>query len=237
MKSVLTYHTINLWCDFCLFSLSLLPPATKLGQGYVLDVCVILFMGGRVYPSMHCRWYLSMPCSRSPGDAIPACLAAGLQGGLLLGDLLGGSLLLGGGAWWRTSPRDGYCCGQYASYWNAFLFYLSFSMITSKSTRTRLISLLISYEHIFWEFSALLWPSFYWSLWAQRNVNVMILKDKKSEIVLRYPPRTKKQQFIYHFQRCGTKCNTHACNFQLTWPKDCAADCCPGHNPVKLITL
>ena len=27
----------------------------------------------------------------------------------------------GGGAWWR-SPRDGYCCGRYASYWNAFLF-------------------------------------------------------------------------------------------------------------------
>ena len=25
-----------------------------------------------------------------------------------------------GGAWWK--PPDGYCCGQYASYWNAFLF-------------------------------------------------------------------------------------------------------------------
>ena len=30
-----------------------------------------------------------------------------------------GGLLLGG-AWWRT-PRDSYCCGRYASYWNAFL--------------------------------------------------------------------------------------------------------------------
>ena len=27
----------------------------------------------------------------------------------------------GGSAWWRP-PRDGYCCGRYASYWNAFLF-------------------------------------------------------------------------------------------------------------------
>ena len=53
----------------------------------------------------------------------------------------GGCLLLGGSAssWggassrgsassrggcWRP-PRDGYCCGRYASYWNAFLFYLS----------------------------------------------------------------------------------------------------------------
>ena len=26
-----------------------------------------------------------------------------------------------GGAWWRH-PRDGYCCGRYASYWNAFLW-------------------------------------------------------------------------------------------------------------------
>ena len=56
---------------------------------------------------MHCRWYPSMPCSRSPGGgAIPACiaggipayLAAGLQrGALLLGvSAPGGCLLLGG---------------------------------------------------------------------------------------------------------------------------------------------
>ena len=39
--------------------------------------------GGGVYPSMYCRRYPSMPCSRSPGVcAIPACLAAGLQGGV-----------------------------------------------------------------------------------------------------------------------------------------------------------
>ena len=35
---------------------------------------------------------------------------------------LGGCLILGG-AWWRP-PRDGHCCGRYASYWNAFLFAL-----------------------------------------------------------------------------------------------------------------
>ena len=27
-----------------------------------------------------------------------------------------------GGGVWRPPPRDGYCCGRYASYWNAFLF-------------------------------------------------------------------------------------------------------------------
>ena len=79
--------------------------------------------------------------------AIPACLAAGLQGeGLLPGGgcglLIEGGLLVWfggaeghnrrpphqkaiteGGAWWRhlPPPGDGYCCGRYASYWNAFL--------------------------------------------------------------------------------------------------------------------
>ena len=33
----------------------------------------------------------------------------------------GGLVRVGGGAWWR-SPPDGYCCGRYASYANAFLF-------------------------------------------------------------------------------------------------------------------
>ena len=34
----------------------------------------------------------------------------------------GGCLLPGGCAWWR--PPHSYCCGQYASYWNAFLWLL-----------------------------------------------------------------------------------------------------------------
>ena len=29
------------------------------------------------------------------------------------------------GCVWRLPPRDGYCCGRYASYWNAFLFALT----------------------------------------------------------------------------------------------------------------
>ena len=43
-------------------------------------------------------------------------LQAHTQGGTLL---QGGSLLPGG----CGDPPDGYCCGRYASYWNAFLFY------------------------------------------------------------------------------------------------------------------
>ena len=43
-----------------------------------------------------------MPCSRSPGGAIPACLAAGLQGGLLpVGGVPAPGGSAPGGAWWR----------------------------------------------------------------------------------------------------------------------------------------
>ena len=56
---------------------------------------------------------------------IPACLAAGgclLRGSALGGVCSGGGLLWGGG--WRPPPKaDGYCCGRYASYSNAFLFF------------------------------------------------------------------------------------------------------------------
>ena len=88
---------------------------------------------------MPCRWYPSIPCSRFPGGAIPACLVTGLQGGLLgglpaqggllLGGLLWGvcfgGLLLGGGGCGDPPKADGYCCEQYASYWNAFLLTFS----------------------------------------------------------------------------------------------------------------
>ena len=92
--------------------ITFLPPATKLGQGYVftrvcdsvhregIPACLAAGLQGVCYPSMHCRWYSSMPCSRSPGG----------------GAAPGGCLV-------RHPPRDGYCCRRYASYWNAFLLY------------------------------------------------------------------------------------------------------------------
>ena len=69
-------------------------PQRSWGKVMFLHVCVILFTGG-CYPSIHCRWYPSMPCSGGVcaipafiASGIPACLAAGgclLLGGLLLG--------------------------------------------------------------------------------------------------------------------------------------------------------
>ena len=47
----------------------------------------------RWYPSMHCRWYPSMSCSRSWGGGIPACLA-GFQAHTQ-GGSLGGSVFGG----------------------------------------------------------------------------------------------------------------------------------------------
>ena len=32
------------------------------------------------------------------------------------------------GGWRPSPPRDGYCCGRYASYWNAFLLQLQFNL-------------------------------------------------------------------------------------------------------------
>ena len=91
-----------------------LPPATKLGQGYIFTgVC-------------H---------SVNRGVSAPGGL---LWGGCLLpGGLLPGGCLLSGGVWSRgkwsapggclmeTPPKDGHCCPVgCASYWNAFLFRL-----------------------------------------------------------------------------------------------------------------
>ena len=72
-----------------------LPPATKLGQGYVFTrVCDSVHGGGGCYPSM--------PCSRSPGGAIPACLAGGIPACLAAG-------LWGGGV---PAPGVGGVCLQ-----------------------------------------------------------------------------------------------------------------------------
>ena len=72
------------------------------------------------YPSMPYRWYPSMPCSRSRGG-VPAPRGVPAPAGCLLW----GRGACSGGGWVETPPADGYCCGRYASYWNAFLFILS----------------------------------------------------------------------------------------------------------------
>ena len=74
-----------------------LPSANEVwGKVICLQVCVC--PQGGCCPSMHCRWYPSMPCSRSRGGAIPACIAGGIPACLAAG--------LGGwrGIWSRSRP-------------------------------------------------------------------------------------------------------------------------------------
>ena len=73
-------------------------------------------------------WYPSMPCSRSPGGCllpggacswgVPVPRGVPPPRGPAPKGVCGGDPL--------PRPADGYCCGQYASYWNAFLltYYL-----------------------------------------------------------------------------------------------------------------
>ena len=139
-------------------------PQRSWGKVMFPHMSVILFMGGGWwYPSIHCRWYPSMPCSRSQGvvsqhalqvsrpisrgevegiwpggvsrptpkgevEGIwPGGVSRPTPKGEVEGDLARGGLQAH--TWWgsipactEADPPDGYYCGQYASYWNAFLF-------------------------------------------------------------------------------------------------------------------
>ena len=91
-----------------------------------LHLSVILFTGGVL--SQHALQVVSQHalqgvCSKG------GCLVPGrgawsgeslLRGGLLPGGCLVWGVLLAGVP--GGDPPDGYCCGRYASYWNAFLF-------------------------------------------------------------------------------------------------------------------
>ena len=71
---------------------------------------------GGILPSANEVWgkvIFSQACVKNCVHGGGGCLVQGGGGCLLRGGLHPG------GAWW-ISP-DGYCCGRYASYWNAFL--------------------------------------------------------------------------------------------------------------------
>ena len=80
-------------------SLNSYRPQRSWGKVMFLQASVILLTGGVCYPSMHGRWYPSMPCSRSPGGSVPG-------GGLLWG-MHGPGGYAPGGAW----SRWGGLCG------------------------------------------------------------------------------------------------------------------------------
>ena len=66
---------------------------------------------------------------------IPKGEVGGSCGGVCPGPHLGGAQAWGGvsqHALRQTPPADGYCCGRYASYWNAFLLFMLSADVTCK---------------------------------------------------------------------------------------------------------
>ena len=67
-----------------------------------IPACLTVGLGG-CYPSIHCRWYPSMPCSKSRGEGVPA--PGGLLRGMSGGDPPGTATAAGG-----THPTGMYSC-------------------------------------------------------------------------------------------------------------------------------
>ena len=116
-----------------------------------IPACLAAGLGGRGvwYPSMSCRFPGPHPHPRWMFRGIWSRPTAK---GEVEGDLAGGGCLLWGvsvagdacsGGGFRRPPCDSYCCRQYASYWNAFLFYIKFysATLALNSFSCRVISL------------------------------------------------------------------------------------------------
>ena len=88
-----------------------------------IPACLAVGLGGVWYPSMPCRFPVPHQRGKLRGIWQGGCLLLGVWGICLLWGVPDpGGLLLGGGG--VEASSDGYCCGRYASYWNAFLFCL-----------------------------------------------------------------------------------------------------------------
>ena len=144
-------HTTNIFVNrqvtdslFYFFSYFILFTARKCSlRRLCFYMCLSVHRG---YPSMHCRSYPIMLCNRSPQGVVSQHafqVSRPTPTGEVEGSGLGGfpgphpGRKLRGLAWGvsrptprgvsqhalrQTPPADGYCCGWYASYWNAFLF-------------------------------------------------------------------------------------------------------------------
>ena len=100
----------------------------SLGQGYIFrSVCQEFCLGGAC--SQEGVWSRGVPapggCLLWEGRGCPG----GLLGGIGPRGVSSGALIPGGSARGMPlgDPPDGYCCGRYTSYWNAFLFVIAWT--------------------------------------------------------------------------------------------------------------
>ena len=104
--------------------MALVLPANEVwGKVIFLHLFVILFTGG--VPGLGGCLVLGGAWSQGGAWSWGVPGPRGVPG---LGCVPGPGGVWSGGAWGRP-PRDGFCCGQYASYWNAFLLVIKLSFI------------------------------------------------------------------------------------------------------------
>ena len=114
-------------------SLDLLPPANEvLAKVIFLEGCIKNSVhagggGGRGVLSQHALQVVFQHALQEVSRGVCSWGVPGLVWGVPgpWGVPHSGGVCYWGGAWWRPpTPQDGYCCRQYASYWNVFLFDL-----------------------------------------------------------------------------------------------------------------
>ena len=108
-----------------------------------ISACLAAGLEGGGYPSMPCRFPGKFRGIWPGGGGGPGPHPRGKLRGIWLeqGCLLwgGGCLLRGGGC--GDPLCDGYCCGRYASYWNAFLFFVDNPRVYRKASGPALLNL------------------------------------------------------------------------------------------------
>ena len=142
-----------------------------------LLMSVILLTGEGCYPSMHCRWYPSMPCSRSPGGHYPSmhcrwypsmpCSRSPGRGCYLSMHCSRspGECLVWGHAWSR-----GICSGGGGVVWPSIMVFCYGLLVWPSGMAFWFGGLLIE-DGLLVESGLLLWPSGVWNIFLTKMVH------------------------------------------------------------------